>query len=345
MGGPSGSLAERNSHRPPRTTAAVVFAATLGYAALLAAFWFAARRFDMQDRIGGHFPSAFASFGLLLLPFWAFGFGLSDSLRRWLRSPRLRIVTPSLLLIPYLLFSLPRGGFRLEIAAAMVSIPVTIAAIYELVPPGKKDERNVGLSWQDIAALLLVGLPVQFGLFRGAWPYPGLGAMPKLLLVDATLYAFLVVRQLEGVGYDFRPHLRDASVGLREFAYFAPIGMAFGLALKFIAFHDYLPVLTSVAAAWLITFFFVAVPEELFFRGILFNLIQRRSGSRSAMIVSSLIFGLSHFNKPLPFNWRYVTMASIAGVFYARAWRSDQRILASSITHTTVDVVWGVWFR
>jgi membrane protease YdiL (CAAX protease family) len=45
------------------------------------------------------------------------------------------------------------------------------------------------------------------------------------------------------------------------------------------------------------------------------------------------------------FNWRYVLLAAIAGVFYGRAWRTDRRIAASSITHATVDTVWGALLR
>jgi membrane protease YdiL (CAAX protease family) len=63
------------------------------------------------------------------------------------------------------------------------------------------------------------------------------------------------------------------------------------------------------------------------------------------LLLASVIFGLSHFNKPLPFNWRYVILASIAGVFYGRAWGDRRRIFASAITHTAVDVVWSLWFR
>jgi len=62
--------------------------------------------------------------------------------------------------------------------------------------------------------------------------------------------------------------------------------------------------------------------------------------------VSSLLFGLAHFNKRTAyFNWRYVILAAIAGIFYARAWLSERRILASSITHATVDTVWSIWLR
>jgi uncharacterized protein len=40
-----------------------------------------------------------------------------------------------------------------------------------------------------------------------------------------------------------------------------------------------------------------------------------------------------------------VFLASIAGIFYGRAWRANRQIFASIVTHTAVDVVWSLWFR
>jgi membrane protease YdiL (CAAX protease family) len=222
-----------------------------------------------------------------------------------------------------------------------------MAATFEFFPP-----PGEGLSVQDAVVLLALGLPVEFGWFSSAWAVRGLGAMPKLLLMDAALYAFLVIRRLPDTGYALRPRLRDVLVGLREWAWFAPLGMGLGLALHFIAWRGNGASVTAVAASWLVTFFFVALPEELYFRGLLQNLTEKRlalSGIKysrvRALLLASCIFGLSHFNKPGPFNWRYVMLASIAGVFYGRAWRDRKRLVCSSITHATVDVVWSVWFR
>jgi len=187
---------------------------------------------------------------------------------------------------------------------------------------------------------------VEFGLLRGAFPHPGIGVLPKFLLMDALLYAYLVVRQLPGMGYDLWLRARDFGIGLREFGFFAPIAIIIGLAIGFIRFRAYVPIAGTAASAWLITFFFVALPEEFFFRGLLQNLLERRlSSSRYALLIASVIFGLSHFNKPLPFNWRYVILATIAGLFYGRAWLDRRRLATSAITHATVDVVWGLWFR
>ncbi len=76
------------------------------------------------------------------------------------------------------------------------------------------------------------------------------------------------------------------------------------------------------------------------------NLLERRIGRKTALLVTAVLFGLSHFNKrTVFFNWRYVLLAAIAGVFYGRAWRQDRRIGASTIAHATVDSVWGALLR
>ncbi len=326
--------------RPPKTIASGHLIAVVSFAVLLAAFWCAARYFSLEARIGGHLPSTFASFALLLAPYWFFGFGLAEGLRERLRGRAVRVLFPGLLLVAYLVFALPRGEFPPAYAVALFVIPIVQAALLELVPP-----KSNALTWQDAAALLMTGLPVEFGWLRGAWPHPGLASLPKLLLMDATLYSFLVVRRLPEVGYDFRIRGRDLAIGLREWACFAPFGIGLGLALHFIQFHGWRFSGWNLAAGWLVTFFFVAIPEELFFRGLLQNLLEPRLGRCGALVLAAPIFGLSHFNKPLPFNWRYVLLATIAGVFYGRAWRDRRRLASSGITHATVDVVWSVWFR
>jgi membrane protease YdiL (CAAX protease family) len=65
-----------------------------------------------------------------------------------------------------------------------------------------------------------------------------------------------------------------------------------------------------------------------------------------SLLLTAVLFGLSHFNKRAThFNWRYVLLAAIAGIFYGRAWRRDRRVQASAITHATVDTLWSLWLR
>jgi uncharacterized protein len=310
------------------------------YALVLVVFWFVARHFSVESHIGGHMLSGFLSFALLLAPYWFFGFGAAEILKRTLVTRSARVLAPGLLVVPYLIFSFPRGEFLWIYGVIFILVPVGLAALFEFFSP-----RTPKLCWQDVLAMAVVGAPVEFRLLAGSFPHPGLSALPKFLLLDALLYVFLVVRGLQGVGYDFRARLRDLAVGVREWAFFAPIAIGLGFALGFIAFHHKTPGAGDAVSALLVTFFFVAVPEELFFRGLLQNMLEARIGHPRSLFVATVIFGLSHFNKPLPFNWRYVLLATIAGIFYGRAWRTRRRVVASGITHTLVDVVWGLWFK
>jgi uncharacterized protein len=319
--------------------------ACAAYALLLVAFWLVARHFAMDVRIHGHMVSSFMAFALLLAPYWFFGLGAAELLRRFLTNRVVRVLVAGLLLVPYLIFSLPRGEFQWIDAVVLFGLPVAVAALFEFLPPGGVRPAIGKLCWQDVIALAIVGLPVEFGWFRGSFPHPGLSSLPKILLMDSVLYAFLVVRRLEGAGYDFRVRARDLVIGLRECGFFAPVAIVLGMAVGFIAPHGGMPTVSSASAALLVTFFFVAIPEELFFRGLLQNLLEPRVGYPGSLFVTAVIFGLSHFNKPLPFNWRYVLLATVAGVFYGRAWRDRHRLLSSATTHTLVDVIWSLWFR
>jgi hypothetical protein len=76
------------------------------------------------------------------------------------------------------------------------------------------------------------------------------------------------------------------------------------------------------------------------------NLLERRLGRTASLLITAVVFGLSHFNKRAAFfNWRYVLLAAIAGIFYGRAWRARHRVGASAITHATVDTLWGALLR
>jgi len=316
----------------------------VSYLLLLAIFWVLVGHFALSQRLG-HMPSTFAAFSLILAPYWFFGFGLAETIRQILRTRLARVFASSLLAVPYLIYALPRGEFRWVFLLAFVVIPTASNALFEygLCRPARSGPS--GLCWQDVLVLAAVGLPLEFHLIDAAFPHPGLTSLSKLLLVDSALYSFLVVRQVENVGYKFCLKLNDLLIGLRELLFFAPIVIGLGIALHFITPHAGLPAAGTAFSTVVITLFFVAIPEELFFRGLLQNLLEPRIGRTAALYLSAVIFGLSHFNKPLPFNWRYVLLATIAGVFYGRAWRSRCRLLASATTHTCVDVLWSLWFR
>jgi hypothetical protein len=255
---------------------------------------------------------------------------------------RVRLFCSFVLCVPYLLVACSTGTFRWGWLALYALLPVLVSVLMDQAR--RIDPKQLG-NWRDFLVFAVLGLAVDLRWFEPAWP-PHLAIFNKLLLLDAGIYGLLMIRKLNGVGFDLRLRFRDMGIGLREFIYYAPIALVLGMSLGFLHLHASWPGGPQLAGACLFTFFFIAVPEELFFRGWLQNLLERRMGRTAALLFTAFLFGLAHFNKrAVFFNWRYVLLAALAGVFYGRAWREQQRVGASAITHAVVDTVWSIWLR
>ncbi len=288
-------------------------------------------------------PQIIAAAILLLVPLFYAGFAPDQFASLASRLPRVwRLAVPALLCIPYALIAMSFGAFRWEWLALYALLPAAIALLLDQARDA--DTRRFG-NWRDYLILATLGLAVDLRWLERAWPH-GMAAAGKMLLLDAGIYGFLSVRQLDGVGFDLRLRLRDAGVALQEFLFYAPIAILLGLGLGFIHFHAGWPEPLRVVSAFVFTFVFIAIPEEIFFRGWLQNLLERRIGRTAALAVTAVLFGLSHWNKRTSgFNWRYVLLATLAGIFYGRAWRAQRRVGVASLTHATVDTLWSLWFR
>jgi uncharacterized protein len=314
----------------------VLVSAIAVYGALLAGLWAGFRHSALALSLGVGFPRAFASFALLLAPLWLFGFGAGEPLKR---SPAWgKIALPALLSIGYFAFAAGANIFSWRAALIVTTFPVLLSAFLELPRLEKQ------MTWRDGVALGVIAATYYLKWLQSAWP-PELVFLPKLFLADVALYCFLVVRGLVGAGYTLIPTWSAVKVGSREWVFFFPIAVFLGELTGFIHFHSRVPQAGHVMAGVVLTFLLVAIPEELFFRAIIQNFLETRIGSVAALLVAAILFGLSHFNHGGGFNWKYVFLASIAGIFYGRAWRANRQIFASIVTHTAVDVVWSLWFR
>jgi len=293
-----------------------------------------------------HLPSVpLAALLLELIPPALFGLApawTTSSIQRWPRA--LRIAFPVIAALPYLWVSISAHIFQWRWLVLYAALPLAIAWLLQQAAEADPEQRA---NWRDATILLFLGLAVDLRWFEAAWP-GGWASLGKVLLLDIGLYGFAGIRQLTGTGFNLYVRASDFKTGLRELLFLAPLLLGLGLALDFLHPHADSPrpmtILTSILA-WIHVFLFVALPEELYFRAWVQNLLERRLGRKAALAVASVIFGLSHFNKrSTHFNWRYVLLATIAGVFYGRAWRQRRRVPASTITHATVDTIWAIWF-
>ena len=153
---------------------------------------------------------------------------------------------------------------------------------------------------------------------------------------------------MDGINLSLWPSRREWRIGLLQFAYFLPIGLALGYALQFAKFKpapdNWSKFAIGAAAQTAGIYLHVALREEFLFRGLLLQWCTRWwKDSRLALIVVSLIFGALH----LPFrqfpNWKFAILAAIAGWFYGRAFQQGNGVRAAMVTHLLVVVVWRVF--
>jgi len=208
---------------------------------------------------------ALALVGVLL----AFGIGGEKFARILSRPPAAVKVLGSLVFIlPYAVIAFADHFFQWRWFAIYACVPVAIAGAVWLAARIDPEQRGTLF---DYAVLLLLGLAVDLRWFEPAWPNH-LHAIGKIVLLDAGLYGFLVIRGLTGAGIDFCARWKDWRIGLRELAFFTPIVLALGFALSVLHWHAKLPP-WWLPLAWLYTALFIAIPEEIFFRGWMQNLL------------------------------------------------------------------------
>ena len=246
-------------------------------------------------------------------------------------------------LLAYLIYAVGTNTFafpRAAAVAAIVFIPLALAASAQHQPPG---------AWQDYLTLAGIWVTVKFSPSHWFWAYPNerlAYVFTVLLCLNVALAAFVLVRKIPGIGYNIGWGHRWSFFILASFLVFGAIAIPLGTGMHFIYFATqwhawlWLPFL-SIAIL-----FFTAWPEEFLFRGLLQNMLSRSSKSDLAgWWTASVLFGFSHItNLGFP-NWRYVILASIAGLFYGWTWRRTNSIFASALVHAGVDLTWHFFFR
>jgi len=245
-------------------------------------------------------------------------------------------------LCPYLLYAAGTADFRWMALLKLLAIAVLPVSIYSLFPP--RNPRVFG--WQDaFVALLLVSF-VLSGQLRGIWNVPtNLDFLSRLFLITVASWCWTFIRVVPELGYSFGLSREVCKQAAINFALFAAIALPASLAMQFTRWNPPWPGLAAFLLSYLQILLFIAVLEELFFRGFLQSLLSGTLGSRvSSQAVVSVLFGLFHIlHAPFP-NWRYVAVASVAGWFYGSAYRKTGSLMASALVHAGVDTVWRTWF-
>ncbi len=98
---------------------------------------------------------------------------------------------------------------------------------------------------------------------------------------------------------------------------------------------------------WIRKALVTALVEELLFRGLVQNFLEKRFGKTAwTLLLASMIFGLSHLNQgpvsvlnPGTWNWPYVFMSAVAGLGFGLVYRKTESLAPSNAVHTTIDSI------
>ena len=227
-------------------------------------------------------------------------------------------------------------------ALAFLVLPYTAAPVACAWVAGVgPTHRPAGL---DFAAILLLWLPLELAAGARLIPRPTQGFLHSVaygISILLALLLFLCFRSLSGMKFGLPHGWRDAWLPLAAFAAVAPVLAVLGILLDFIpAPHLPRQGAVSMAAGVGVIFAGTALPEEILFRSLIQSLLMQRFGATwRTLLAASLVFGCAHLNngpQALP-NWRYMILATLAGLAYGMVFQRTSTVLSSAALHMLVD--------
>jgi len=253
---------------------------------------------------------------------------------------------PLVLSAMFLVFAAELGAFSLPLAGLILAytfLPAGVAYLARGTPPP---------TWMDFIIIALLWFPLEFSVGHQFIPRRAQNPLHLAAYAVSILLAlsiFLLFRRLSGMKINLPRSGRDLVNLLLGFLACAPILIAIGRVIGFLPpFHlPAQPSATRIGSQYLIILAATALPEEILFRGLIQNSIAQRFGTNTrTLLLAAFIFGCAHLDngpQPLP-NWRYMILATIAGVAYGKVFEKSSSILASAGLHALVDLIKHICF-
>ncbi len=271
---------------------------------------------------------------------------LQASARKWVRrQPAAIFWAPVLLFVVFSVAAWRAGAWSLTLG--LMVLGYTMAPTLCVALTGSGGEAR----WIDLAAILLLWLPLEFGAGARLVPRHAQGYLHAVaygVAILLALWLFLICRGWKGMKYNLPRGVRDFVNPLVGFAIVAPVLIGVGLAIGFLN-PPHAPHFAWSKLGWryLAIFCSTALPEEILFRGLIQNwLMQRFGGSNWTLLAAGVIFGCSHLNngpQAVP-NWRYSIAATIAGVAFGKVFQKSNSLLSSASLHALVNTVKYAFF-
>ena len=267
-------------------------------------------------------------------------------------------LVPSVLWLCSVLYQSALGTFAWSYMAVnfvLLFLPTSLIYFTKI-----KDQR---FAWAQGIALLAIWAPIEFALLHRPTlpPSDGIVSLFTLEGIVLTLFLFIWLGDFQDIAPTLRVKSKDVESAVWYFALFLAIwGLPFSFLSGLMSVPEYFPGWGQVIRRIFFIFFFVAIPEELVFRGIVQNSIEKKFSHHPkatwiALALGSLIFGIAHLNtgygptffitisNSLAFkvSWAYFLFSIGAGVFYGLAFTKTRNVMAAALTHGLVDIIFA----
>jgi membrane protease YdiL (CAAX protease family) len=255
---------------------------------------------------------------------------------------RVRLALIFIWCVPYLVYAAGTHNWRWTALIRILIVSAFSPLIYRFCPVSDPPR----FCWQDFLVAVCLTAVLLSHQLAGIWNSPvNLDFMGRLFLIGISSWSWVFIRRVPELGYEFSISSKTIRAAALNFALFAVIAIPSSLALRFTQWNPLHISFLTFCLNYLEIFLFIALLEELFFRGFLQTLISHSLGSvRGGHLLVSCLFGLFHvLHPPFP-NWRYVLLATVAGWFYGSAFLKGRNLMASSLTHAMVDTAWRTFF-
>jgi membrane protease YdiL (CAAX protease family) len=216
------------------------------------------------------------------------------------------------------------------------------------MPTVEQEKVNVV---SPLSAILVIAATFIVVLFLGAFFFLTLGEGPALVLSELLILivplGYMLIKRINVksfVGLDVKPKFIMLGLASGALLLFVDIIVSFVLTTIFgvsRAVEESNVMITELSSstsgliAVIAALTLAGVCEEFAFRGFLQSAINRRYSFIPAVVISSVAFGLFHFDPQLVYILSAIAAGLVLGYVYHR-WNS---YVVSAIAHSTVNIV------
>ncbi|MEQ1946409.1 MAG: type II CAAX endopeptidase family protein [Bryobacteraceae bacterium] len=245
---------------------------------------------------------------------------------------------------PYCVAALLLHAFSWQSVGLLAALAGVAAFWYVLLP----ERPSVDILFLVFIAVIYL-LKLFAKIYPAAHPRVPMAILGQLMWFRTGLFAMVSIHRTRDIGFGFWPTAREWGIGLLYFVMLIPAVGVLAWAIDFTHLHVRYAEFTKFSLVAIGTFFgilwVVALGEEFFFRGLLQQWLTAWTGKPwMGLVLASMLFGSVHFWYGQFPNWRFASLAAVAGLFYGMAFRKAKSIRASMVTHALTVTAWRLFF-